>query len=627
MVVGVGIRSWVLGAAAVLSGGCTQVAAERDVWLQDGPSLADSEPETDRQPEPSQWCDAEDPCGRSAYVGYPETLPSQGIWYVNACCGSAKPADGTLKHPFPDIGSALAAAGPGDTIAVAAGDYEGSVVFPFPLRIAGAGSDRCRLHSAGDDPTVVVDGVDGAGGSPARLSGFKLRGEGGLGLLVRDTDGFSAADLDVSDYGMGFEWSGVGIYTSNCQDLDLTNLRIRQNRAGGAVFSTSTGRMYLFSLTSNGEQCHSAALSVVNGARMVIGKQTTPFEEKAKGETVGALECAAGCVGDGGEILDSGGLAIFARDSMVQARCLFVAGSHGGGILLVDSVPEPGDDGSGHSTVAGCLLAGSDGFGLQAHRSSVSVVANAISSVLIEPGDYGAAGGDCIAAVNDASEPLSLEIAANDLSGCAQTGILVSGPLDARVAHNRLLGPGRGGIWLQQEAVGVEVESNSVDSAKGPGIVVSSGSRAALSNNKVLCSTALPGGEEMAHGIVLAGLTEPGAVHLAGNTSALSLQAGVVVDDCAEGSVVFDPGSEDEGQKANVVAGNKQVGIALNKAEGISKEDLAELMIFQTPEFGQNFGPDKSGLGDIAVTDEFPVFELRAVAGPVSVCVPPPCTE
>jgi parallel beta-helix repeat protein len=75
---------------------------------------------------------------------------------------------------YKTIGAAVAAAGPGSTINVAAGTYREAVVIGKPLFLLGAGSVKTIIDAAGLPNAVYVDGFDNAGLSGVTVSGFKL---------------------------------------------------------------------------------------------------------------------------------------------------------------------------------------------------------------------------------------------------------------------------------------------------------------------------------------------------------------------------------------------------------------------------------------------------------------------
>lgn len=80
-------------------------------------------------------------CGEDPWGGH--DWPA-GTRYV-AADAPAEGADGTREHPYPTISEALAAAGDGGTVAVAAGDYAEPLTLPSNVRLGGRCADQVHL--------------------------------------------------------------------------------------------------------------------------------------------------------------------------------------------------------------------------------------------------------------------------------------------------------------------------------------------------------------------------------------------------------------------------------------------------------------------------------------------------
>lgn len=582
-------------------------------------------------PDASEWCTSASPCSRASYA---TSLPPTNVLYVNTCCGYHGSADGTIEYPYRDIGSALAEAEATTTIAVAAGKYDEEVVLASRVSILGAGCERTLVQSGTDQPTLQVTGVDGTADARTTIHGLSLRGSGGLGILVSSSQNVTLVGMNVANYGMALSWNGVGAYVVDSQDIEILETSFARNRAGGIVFSGSTGRIAGTSLVSNGMNCESAAIAAVEGSYLRIGADLTMHE-------LGGSPGMAGKY-DGGEILKSPGIGVYASASVVEVRSVVMAANDCGGILIDQAL----ESDQGSSIVAGNLIAASNRFGVSVHDSQVSIMGNSISSVgLLSPDAYDYSGGDGILVSNRGDALLPSLVTENDVAGCRGTGILLDGVQEATVRSNHVFGSERGGIWLQNKVEAPEFEKNVVDAAWGAGIVVGAESQAHLEDNFVTrsSSAAFPiVGESagsgvtvftMAHGIVLSHVAK-NAVTLKGNTVALCLAgAGLLASSCESDSILFQVGSGVT--KPNLIAGN-QHGIvakgnseAIHDLEGLQDPQAGDKVNFASDVYGPNLGQNVLDLEQEPDKDKGWLVADRQVLGPdeLYVCIPPACTD
>lgn len=78
--------------------------------------------------------------------GWPDDLPADGVVYVRA---GEVGGDGTRDRPFGRAADGLAAAAPGDTVALAPGTYEEALTIEAPLTLRGACPARTVLRAVG----------------------------------------------------------------------------------------------------------------------------------------------------------------------------------------------------------------------------------------------------------------------------------------------------------------------------------------------------------------------------------------------------------------------------------------------------------------------------------------------
>jgi len=535
-------------------------------------------------------CGKADPCGKSAYA---DGLPAAGIVYVNACCAADGTPDGSLEHPFVDLGSGLAASKPGETIAIGAGVYEESVKVDKNVSLAGAGSDRTLLHSVDDNPTVLLSKV--AGGA---VSGLSLTGAGGVGLLVQDSGDVTLSALAVSGYQESTSGQvGVGLLVSGSTGIAAAGLDVSGNRAYGIYFTASSGSVSGSRVSGNGIGCESAGIGLVNGSTLTVGTKEPPDDHAQAGQ----LE-AGGCV-----IADNNGVGLYAKESIVTVNGVDFSGNQCGGMMLEGLSAQ-----SCVATVSGSALKGLLERGIEARGCSLEIADSLVGDVEAKPGGFP---GHCLLAVQSKVEGTSVEVTDCEIQGCAGAGILLEGPVMADISNNQLSELGSAGIWAQCGAEVAQIAGNTVEGAGAAGIAVTDGSTALVTGNSVnlthwdsIVDFDNSKVVDVADGLLVSKIEIADAILLENNEVFGSERVGIIIDQADEKSVIFGDG--------NKVAGNVDAGISLqNGAETIAEaQGVVGKVDFDVAGVGPN-----GGEGDL-VTDK--AFDIVT-----KICVPPECKE
>jgi len=138
-------------------------------------------------------------CGSGTWGDIPTNAPTE---YVNGAFGGT--STGTAAAPWKTIGAAIAAASPGDTIAVAAGTYSESLVIDKAIRIWGVCPDQVTVQGG----ATAIDVVAAA----AELHGIGITGTG-TGIRVADATGVLVQQVwihGLADEGIRVLGSGTG---------------------------------------------------------------------------------------------------------------------------------------------------------------------------------------------------------------------------------------------------------------------------------------------------------------------------------------------------------------------------------------------------------------------------------
>lgn len=225
---------------------------------------------------------------------YATTLPATGpILYVKA--GAAPGGDGSLASPFgllSDVGwSSLAA---GTTVALAAGDYEGTLPLRVGVGVVGACVERTRLTGLAVPVPAVVTvsntgdsavlrnvaitnppqfGIQVASGRALTLSGVLIDGATTFGVLLSDTrTTLTATDLVVRGTRSDRAGTGRGLQIQDGARLEVTRLLAIDNRdsgvstVGGGAFASLESSVIRATLTDGSRR--SAGIRVTDGATL-----------------------------------------------------------------------------------------------------------------------------------------------------------------------------------------------------------------------------------------------------------------------------------------------------------------------------------------------------------------------
>ncbi len=225
-------------------------------------------------------------------------------------------------QPFLTIQDALAAASPGDIIAVEGGVYTGPIVVDIEVEVVGlAGSAGTSIFSATQDPAVTLSGGD--------LYGFDVLGMFDTGVLV--ADGFSATvdDLRIAGMNAGASAMHVGVGST----LILRNAELDGNvdslGLGGHVYVADEGILEVRSASfTGGMAARGGAIFAEPTATVTIYDGLFEGNTAVQGGHLVGVQACFGSVFRNGIATDVGGAG---QDScLVSARNLFEGNNAGG---------------------------------------------------------------------------------------------------------------------------------------------------------------------------------------------------------------------------------------------------------------------------------------------------------
>jgi parallel beta-helix repeat protein len=158
----------------------------------------------------------------------------------------------TLQVPgdYPTIGAALAAAGAGDTIAIAPGDYVESLSVPAAVALVGAGPEQTVLHG------TVALGAAGASVRGMRLTAIGATVSASAPGILGTAASLVIAGNWIEDFGVGVRLNtgavatvdgnvlrrnGVGVQAFEAGAATIVNNHVLYNSKGGVWLSDSPG--------------------------------------------------------------------------------------------------------------------------------------------------------------------------------------------------------------------------------------------------------------------------------------------------------------------------------------------------------------------------------------------------
>jgi parallel beta-helix repeat protein len=169
-------------------------------------------------------------------------------------CVSQHPHPGC---PYSTIGSAVAAASPGDIIQVTRGTYSEDVVIGKAITITGTDGHEI-INAAGLSNGIYIDGLDNPGLAAVVVSGLKIQNAKYEGLLITNASAVTVSGnqvvhndigLDIADAACpgiyafetaeGFD-CGEGIHLSGVDHSIIANNQV-ENNSGGILLSDDTG--------------------------------------------------------------------------------------------------------------------------------------------------------------------------------------------------------------------------------------------------------------------------------------------------------------------------------------------------------------------------------------------------
>lgn len=163
--------------------------------------------------------------------GAPLSLAAVNDWYVDKNAPDCGVGSGGASDPFCSISLALAFASDGDTIHVAPGTYQESLLLNKDITLIGTGGEQVTIL----DGTGSVRLIEVLASSIVQLRGWTIQGgyvasDGGAGIRVRPGSSLDLSDCTVRD-NVAHHGNGAGILVDGGAALMLTNATVRDNTA------------------------------------------------------------------------------------------------------------------------------------------------------------------------------------------------------------------------------------------------------------------------------------------------------------------------------------------------------------------------------------------------------------
>jgi hypothetical protein len=365
-------------------------------------------------------------------------LPCDGttVLCVDGAVGASAP-DGSAQQPFPSVSDALAAAGSGVVIQVAAGVYEEALILADVQGLSLVGGFPANGGFSDRDPTTnetVLQGgrdaavIDITGSSGVHIEGFRITGGGGkydgynyaggginidqtvtdVSIVANRIDGNAVDQGDDPYYALG------GGIASNATSLTVVGNVIEGNRAGrgGAIAAFGEVSVERNTIRNNvGVGDH--------GSGLYLAGEVTVVGNRVEGNR---LESDYGW---------GGGILVFGDDTAATLR---------GNVVTANSAPSAGsgvfvDDGA-DATLIGelyyanqCAYDGGAGLFVDSGGQTVTVVEAINVTIANHDCPEAALGGNAILAeISDpAAEPTEVTVSNSIFWGNAGRDILSAG--------------------------------------------------------------------------------------------------------------------------------------------------------------------------------------------------------
>jgi parallel beta-helix repeat protein len=356
---------------------------------------------------------------------------------------------------FSTITAAVAAAGAGDTIQVAAGTYvEGDIKIGESLSLIGANRANTVINATGKGNGIYIDGLDHHGLSEVVVMGFTIQNANFEGILVTNASSVTISDnrvvsndlaLDVSNPASpkcpgipGFETNedfdcGEGIHLSGVDHSIVAN-NLVENNSGGILLSDDTGGTHDNLITGNVVQGNPFDCGITLASHKLYSMAPTSLrgvdhntisENNSSGNGLGIPGAGAG-VGlfiSGAGFATSGNVAIGNR----------LTGNGLPGVAMHQHTPNPAQN-LGDNLIVGNYIAGNAGDGdvPTTVPTGISLLGtSAVSGTVITLNEFARESIDI--AVNNAGGTVDVHL--NSLKGSG-TGIDNSGAGAVNAAEN-----------------------------------------------------------------------------------------------------------------------------------------------------------------------------------------------
>ncbi len=155
--------------------------------------------------------------------GWPRDAPTDALFVRAGAAGT-----GTRTDPFGTISEAVASANPGDTIAIAAGEYEEEVEVRTDLTLLGACAEGVIIHSP--TSSIAAGVITISGGASVNATNFGIGPSGRIGIYVADPE----TTANIADV-LVIEATAVGIYAELESHLDIERAVVKRTQTTSGI--------------------------------------------------------------------------------------------------------------------------------------------------------------------------------------------------------------------------------------------------------------------------------------------------------------------------------------------------------------------------------------------------------